>query len=57
MRNSAKPTEPGRAPSRVSYLSHLVYFLEKNTRGETKQNERKKLVNNHDRLKKIHTLT
>jgi hypothetical protein len=57
MRNSAKPTQLGSVPSSMSYLINLVYFLEKNRRGEIKQNERKKLVNNHDNLKKIKTLT
>lgn len=52
MRNSAKPTQPGSAPSSRSYLINLVYFLEENRRGETKQNERKTLVNNHDSSKK-----
>lgn len=52
MRNSAKPTQPGSAPSSRSYLINLVYFLEENRRGEIKQNERKKLVNNHDNSKK-----
>ena len=52
MRNSAKPTQLGSVPSSMSYLINLVYFLEKNRRGEIKQNERKKLVNNHDNLKK-----
>lgn len=52
MRNSAKPTQPGPGPSSMSYLINLVYFLEKNRRGEIKQNERKKLVNNHDSSKK-----
>jgi hypothetical protein len=52
MRNSAKPTQLGLAPSSMSYLINLVYFLEKNRRGEIKQNERKRLVNNRDRLQK-----
>lgn len=54
--NSAKPMQPGSAPSSRSYLINLVYFLEKQTRGNQAEREKETCKQSWS-VKKIKMLT